>query len=293
MNDHQSVYEIMPHGVESCPIAFYAERKWDAPLHHHREYEVFWVAEGIMRFYVAGQEYFIQPGTFVFIEPNVPHAVLDTVPPVPRLFHALVFGAAALGSEDDPSRIILDSVQINRFITLPATITDQAKLLHDMLRRGEFGAEMCVKTFLYSILTYVLQTKQYMLHSSLHSANLRSTAAVRQMIEFIESHYAEKISLDDVLPSLSYSKSHVARLFREATGCSFVFYLNRYRIEKSCMELLYTDKSICDIAIDNGFNNVQYFSKMFRENTGMTPGKYRTHSRGYQLPVYRQNRYPY
>lgn len=280
------MYEPMPHGVAAFPLAFYSENSHDVTSHYHREYELFYLAKGKMRFGVGGEEHVISAGTIVFVEPNVLHYALDMPEHGPRHFYSLLFDITALGQEADPCRIAMESIRINRFLTLPGDITSKTEIVTEMIARCDFATELYLKTYLYNILSYILNTKQYTQLSTLNASKPRSAAAVSDVISFIEEHYREKITAEDALAGVSYSKSHIMRLFREITGCSLISYINRYRVEKSCQELLYSSKSIRDIAIDNGFNNVQYFSKMFRTYMNATPGKYRAQARSYQLPLH-------
>ncbi len=60
-------------------------------------------------------------------------------------------------------------------------------------------------------------------------------------------------------------------LFKEATGQSFVSYLNNFRVNKARDLLVGTSKSIAEIGLETGFCNQSYFTAVFRRATGMTP----------------------
>ena len=51
-------------------------------------------------------------------------------------------------------------------------------------------------------------------------------------------------------------------------------YVNKYRIERACLELLYSKKNITEIASDFGFNNIQYFSRVFKQYMNCTPKQF-------------------
>jgi YesN/AraC family two-component response regulator len=95
------------------------------------------------------------------------------------------------------------------------------------------------------------------------------------IVEYIHSHFAEKILLDDVAKFANFSKSYLIRLFKKNTGKTFSAYLNSYRIYKACEMLDLTQKNILEISEACGFENVAYFIKIFKSNTGLTPHKYR------------------
>ena len=61
-------------------------------------------------------------------------------------------------------------------------------------------------------------------------------------------------------------------------------YLNKFRVEKSCLDLIYTDKNITQVACENGFNNIQYFSRVFRQFMNCTPKQYQKKAKDVIVP---------
>ena len=97
-----------------------------------------------------------------------------------------------------------------------------------------------------------------------------------KVIQYIKEHYKEKIVLEDIAKEFNYSVGHLCRKFKEEIGDSIVNYIIKYRISMA-MKLLFErpDLSIEEIALDVGFNDVQFFDKTFKKLVGMTPGQYR------------------
>ncbi|MCL1990048.1 MAG: AraC family transcriptional regulator [Defluviitaleaceae bacterium] len=94
-------------------------------------------------------------------------------------------------------------------------------------------------------------------------------------IEYIQAHYAQSISLQDMSNELNLNLYYFCSLFKSETGLNFNQYLNQLRIDKSKALLVRTQDSIVDIAMAVGFNNHTYFSLTFKKLTGMTPTEYR------------------
>ena len=97
-----------------------------------------------------------------------------------------------------------------------------------------------------------------------------------KVIHYIKEHYKEKIILEDIAQEFNYSVGHLCRKFKSEIGDSIVNYIIKYRISMA-MKLLFerSDLSIEEIALDVGFNDVQFFDKTFKKLVGMTPGQYR------------------
>jgi len=102
-----------------------------------------------------------------------------------------------------------------------------------------------------------------------------STVLINSAINFIEYHYDEKISLDDVAQKLHLSKHYLCSAFKKATGENMSLYINKLRIEKAKSLLLEPNGRAKEIFEEVGYSNQQYFSKVFKRITGMTVMEYK------------------
>ena len=280
----ESGYEIIPHGNEHFPIALYSESIYEVGPHYHKEYELFFLTEGTMRFGIDGEECILTANKLAFVEPGMFHYAYHTDSAQPWHYHSLLFDIAALGSEQDPARTILEGVKINRFPMIPEADLSKAQDIFMSMSRHDYGAELSLKAYLYRLLSCLITTRQYTLYADYRKTTQKSNELINNVIRYVEQHFRDKIDINEIAESISYSRSHFNRLFKEKTGLSFVDYLNKYRIEKSCVELLYSTKKINEIAIDNGFNTVQYYSRVFRMYMNNTPADYRRMAMQLQIP---------
>ena len=92
---------------------------------------------------------------------------------------------------------------------------------------------------------------------------------------YIFNHYAEPVSREDLARHVGLSSDHLTYCFRQELGMPPITYLNRYRIALAKHLLKETDKSITEIALDVGFTDSGYFSRVFRRETTMSPSAYR------------------
>lgn len=94
---------------------------------------------------------------------------------------------------------------------------------------------------------------------------------------YIRDHLTEKLSLDQAAEQVYLSKSYFCRIIKEELGCTFTEYVNRIRIERSKTLLRTTNRSIAEIALAVGFDDQSYFTRIFKKQLGIAPGKYREH----------------
>lgn len=95
------------------------------------------------------------------------------------------------------------------------------------------------------------------------------------MLRFLETHYREKISLQDLADSIQYNRTYVSTLFKNTVGMNFHEYLTRIRFQNALLELATTDHKLTDIAMDNGFSDLKSMNATFREIICRSPADYR------------------
>jgi len=90
---------------------------------------------------------------------------------------------------------------------------------------------------------------------------------------YLEEHYREDISLEDLSRQFGLTREHLCTKFREAAGETIVRYLTKVRVYRARLMMLEDpDASLAAVAAACGFHSTSYFGKVFREETGMTPG---------------------
>ncbi len=102
----------------------------------------------------------------------------------------------------------------------------------------------------------------------------RMLTQLQGLLSYIETHYADNISLDFAARSMNFSVSYFSKTFKNLMGINFVTYLNLVRVEHAAFELRHTEKKFTDIALSCGFNNVRTFNRVFKEITGCTPSEF-------------------
>jgi AraC-like DNA-binding protein len=97
---------------------------------------------------------------------------------------------------------------------------------------------------------------------------------MRQVMAFIHEQYAEPITRQQLAQQAGFSERHLNRCFLKETGMPVMTYLNRYRVRQAKALLETGDQSVIDVALAVGFSGSNYFSHVFRQEVGITPGAY-------------------
>lgn len=100
-------------------------------------------------------------------------------------------------------------------------------------------------------------------------------AAADRATEYIQAHYTEKFSLEQIANALFLNKIYLSKCFKQATGGTLLQYHNRVRCEKACELLKNPDLSIEIVSDRVGFATPSHFARIFRGIYGCSPSEYR------------------
>ena len=98
---------------------------------------------------------------------------------------------------------------------------------------------------------------------------------IKSAINYMEQNYENSVTLNDIAGEIGMSPNYFSRFFKKTTGETFYSFLNRIRVFHAENDLLNTDKSVTEIAFENGFPNTKSFIEMFKKVHNQTPAKYR------------------
>ncbi|MHC4871707.1 MAG: AraC family transcriptional regulator [Planctomycetota bacterium] len=91
---------------------------------------------------------------------------------------------------------------------------------------------------------------------------------------YVKRNYASPLSLDDIASKLDISTYYLSHIFSEESEFSYSAYLTNVRMEKARELLLDSKNNISEVAAKVGFESANYFTKVFKKNTGMSPKQY-------------------
>lgn len=110
----------------------------------------------------------------------------------------------------------------------------------------------------------------------INTANAAKTEDVAEKAKkYIDMHYQEDISLDDLSGMYDISPFYFSKVFKTQTGVTFTDYITGVRVNKARELLEGTNKSMKEICSEVGYSDPNYFSRIFKKNTGVTPTEYK------------------
>ena len=230
---------------------------------------------------IADSTQTMHKGDVYFVAPNVKYKFSDHDDAAIEVV-TLNFAIPAAVTQDYMPQSIIRAL-INGNCTPFALISPQDEVYSDMLEKIEDIKQAETQKFEYFQLKvysdmhdlfYNLFSKKYVKIIDVENKSKKYRALVR-VTNYIDEHYTDGISLDEVAGQTGISRYYVSHLFKELMNTTFVGYVNELRLNRAAMLLVTTDRPIIEIASISGFNNLSNFNRAFKMHFGKTPSAYR------------------
>ena len=241
-------------------------------------HKICWVAVGRGRLEFAGGATAIQRNDFLLLPAGLKHRFADE-PGDPLTLVILCVDAGYLtkgGNRElvDLWRVAMDAQAPCRALCARTAFHHTA--LVDRIRQalheqgaGRLGWRIAVQSAANSVL--IRLARGYLVARESHHATSRQT--VEGAVEYIDSRPHEPMRIEDMAERCQLSPRRFTEVFRQVTGTTFSTYLNRKRIEFA-IERLRETGHILYTCHESGFNDLAYFYRVFKKQTGLTPGEF-------------------
>lgn len=161
----------------------------------------------------------------------------------------------------------------------PSFRTDRPQRYRDLLQElyalagsGDYVRDMQICARLFDLLTLLMEESW---HPGRGRVRRGKQQSVQEIKDYLDTHYTEKITLDDLAERFYINKFYLTRVFKEQFGLSVTSYLVQLRITQAKRLLRFSDASMEAVAQECGLHDANYFSRLFKKIEGITPGEYR------------------
>ena len=277
--------ELVQHGSALFPIACYAEdlERYSVAWHWHEEFEYILAIRGPLTVGVNRMRLILQTGQGIFINSGALHAV-EEAENGDALLHSGVFHPRLVGGMDTIfwQKLIRPLLQPGApaFLRLEGTERWQRQVLQNLqevwqaVAQEPEGYENRVRYQLTEALHLVVAHSPAQVCRTSQQEQV-AAERMKQMLRFVEEHYAEELTVERIADSVALSESACLRSFRQLLGTTPIQFVKQYRIEKAAELLLTTRLKAGEIGAECGFADGSYFIRTFRELKHCTPKEYR------------------
>ncbi len=188
----------------------------------------------------------------------------------------------SLSGSPEFNKLKLELIESIRSTGMPAGFSNNDELLSilysmnkEMLMRSE-GYMFRLKVQLAGLVMEMKEgLDQEPVGNGTRAVNKYSRKAVDYIAGFLYDNAGSDISLEQIAGAVNLDKRYICSLYRRYTGKTVMAHLEEIRISRAQRLLTHTSLSVTQISQDTGFSSSQYFSRVFRQVTGMTPVNYR------------------
>ncbi len=265
---------------KETPILIHqAHHTKDLPYHYHKIIQILFLVKGEAVLYLNGKKFNVKDLDFIYINKMDKHKLIPDLNT--SIVYVLEFDPALLKNKklDSISEFYNNLNDENKIISIDSPNLSKVILnLKDMLYEIQYKYEdyqLFLENRLVDILLlikrhYIIKEPEFnQTDEDEYNKNI-----IKNVLDYIETHYYEKLTLDTIAHTAHLSKRQFTRIFKKVTGITFVEYLNNIRIKKAQEMLSTSNNEIIYVCFETGFNDLSYFYRLFKKYTGLTPKEY-------------------
>ena len=280
--------ELEKHGTENFPMTVNHDDLWsfegkNVPIHWHNDLEINLIREGEAVFQVYQKSYRVRTGEGFLLNRNVPHSCSSPGNEHVRYSTILVrpdFLYGDFGSDVERKcfqpflqNSAIPCIYLTGFDENGKEILQKLNQVEEAFDRKQFCYELKIKGLLCEAFAMILYGHRQEL-TKFVPANLQELERLEKMLNYLNMHFTEVISLQDLADQVHLSREVCCRLFKKMTGKTITGYLEEYRVNKSFSLVQSGQYSMTQITEMVGFSNPSRFASAFRKRFGCNPGEY-------------------
>lgn len=243
------------------------------PTHFHQSIELLYVLEGNIKVTIGDSEYMAEPEDILVVNANKKHS-----------YHSS--GDVLIGYFQIDFRKLSDILNTNQILFWCNSIMNKNAAYEELrsVMRQIFnqyheknGLSQLVLSGLYYRLLQIL-VEHFLVRSDdkrFRKDKSPDEDRMAEIVNYINANYDKRLSLNELAEQLYLSVPYLSKYIKRNMGMNFVDYINNIRLHHAIDDMLYTDKSIMGIALDNGFANTAAFNELFKRTHHAKPSEYR------------------
>ncbi len=247
--------------------------------HFHATYEFFYMMDGQRKFFIKDRTFVIENGDIVVVAPNVLHRTTNAETPdyerlVVNVHERYLTADGASKAEGLRPLFERDYVLLKKGTYVSAAIDALAEQMMREMKEEQPGYEDYARALTMQL--FIACCRQLPVETDEPpAASNPMHERIFEVVRYINEHYTEELTLERLSERLYVSPYSISRSFKEATGFTFVEYVNSVRVKEAITLLLGSSLKVNAIARKVGFGSVTHFGRVFKEVTGRAPLFYR------------------
>ncbi len=260
-------------------------------LHQHNFLEVWYVYDGSTPARLGDMVVTLREGDFYILAPQIPHVtdvytddctvfkIFIRMSTFERLFFQLMstesilsrFFRQTIRSQNGDSYLYVSTKGCDRLRYEVVQLFLEFSLLETSVYR-KYSTEGLLLRIFCTLL------EQFSASITAGGTKLHSDRKVRQILRYIDEHYTT-VTLETLAETFCYSPNYLCRLLKSHTGYTLTDLQHKRQLEEACILLVRSEMTVREVALAVGIQTVEYFTRLFKREMGMSPGVYRKEKR--------------
>jgi AraC-type DNA-binding domain-containing proteins len=272
-------YEYLPEHISVKRVCSNVAN--NTTFHLHNSFELYLFLQGDVNYWVEQSVYHLKRGTLLIFNNQEIHRVVNPSsnkyerllihfqPPVIEPFNTEktnLLSCFINREKGQNNAVLLSDRQLDIFLSL-------VKKLSDALNSEKYGSDVLTRNYLMEVLIFI--NRLYQQNTDFLEQDTLS-GRLHDILDYIEVHLSEDLSLDKISSHFSLDKSYLGRLFKKETGSTIYNYILLKRISLA-KQLLSEGKNVSETCSLSGFNDYANFIRTFKKITGSSPSHYNTY----------------
>lgn len=246
--------------------------------HFHSTYEIYYLMSGKREIFIQDRTILVDEGDLVIIAPNILHRTTNA--DRPKHERLIINIHEQYFSVDNSHRAVLQPLFEQDYLVIKGSIRNReafdffAREVITEVQNEHNGFELYAQTLALQLLIVCCRYAQENTSEPLASPSPMHER-ISEIVRYVNAHYMNDLSLQLLADKFYISPYYLSRFFREATGFTYVEYVNSVRIKEAKKLLEHSTMKVNLIASKVGFGSVTHFGRVFKEVTGNAPLYYR------------------
>lgn len=248
--------------------------------HWHDECEIQYILEGKRHFFIDNQNYQVPTGYVSIIDAKQIHRTTSDK----EVYHERIL--LLIEKEKFADVSLFFGIDLNDFFQKNTGILEIPendrlyieKMMSDIaceINGKEDGYQNIVQLRVVEFFTYLIRLKAKGMRREKAAGGIEGSRIVYEVIEYIKENCKQAKSLEEISKKFYIDKYYLSRIFKKNTGYTVNEFINIQKIRKAQKLLEDTDFSIARVAALSGYDNITYFTKIFKKYIESTPLIYR------------------
>ncbi|NMB97059.1 MAG: AraC family transcriptional regulator [Clostridiaceae bacterium] len=249
--------------------------------HWHEQIELLYFVKGNAIVECNSLPIDVKPGDLIVVNSNDLHRVQDGWDTI--TYYCIIIDTSLFQSRSTDACEVkyIDPITKNLIVFKNKICNDSEVIscIENIINENEkkdIGFELSIKSYMYRLLVLLLRNYiNKILTPKEYGIKVRNLGKLNCVLKYIEENYTEKITINQLADMICVSNYYFCHLFKQVTGKTLSEYVNSIRVNAAEVLLKSSDMNITEVALTVGFNDINYFSRVFKKHKKYPPSKVR------------------